>query len=33
MLTKKIHRQLRYSENSPPSVGPITAAAPQTLAT
>ena len=33
MLMKKIHRQVRYSENSPPRVGPTTAATPQTLAT
>ena len=32
MLTKKIQRQLTYSENTPPSVGPITAEMPQTLA-
>ena len=31
-LTKKIHCQVANSENSPPSVGPTTAEAPQTLA-
>ena len=32
MLTKKIHRHDRYSENTPPSIGPITADMPHTLA-
>ena len=31
-LTKKIHRQLRYSENTPPRVGPTTAEMAHTLA-
>jgi hypothetical protein len=31
-LTKKIQRHDRYSENSPPAVGPTTADMPQTLA-
>ena len=32
MLTKKIHRQLTYSEKTPPSVGPTTDDTAQTLA-
>ena len=32
-LTKKIQRQVRKSENTPPSVGPTTADIAQTLAT
>ena len=32
MLTKKIHRQVAYSDSKPPRVGPTTAAIPQTLA-
>ena len=33
MFTKKIHRQMPSSANTPPSVGPTTAEAAQTLAT
>ena len=33
MLTKKIQRHDTYSEKTPPSAGPMTAAAPHTLAT
>jgi hypothetical protein len=33
MLTKKIHRQLTYSENTPPSVGPTTEDSAHTLPT
>ena len=32
MLTKKIHRQVRKSENTPPRAGPTTDEMPQTLA-
>jgi len=32
MLTKKIHRQVRYWANRPPRVGPTTADIAQTLA-
>ena len=32
MLTKKIHRQVTYSDSRPPRVGPTTAAIPHTLA-
>ena len=32
MLTKKIQRQLRYSEKTPPRVGPMIDEAPHTLA-
>jgi hypothetical protein len=32
MLTKKVHRQLTYSEKTPPRVGPTTEEIPETLA-